>query len=452
MRFYDREKEMERLRSFKGPFTVAVVGRRRVGKTRLIMETFPDCTYLFVSEEKSEKSLCTEWVESLDGYVPPFDRVDRLLEYLINERDSPVFIDEVQNLERVNPSIISRLQKLLDSHRNDSKLIFCGSYVSMVNRLFTESRSPLFGRMDMILHLKELDFPTVSVMARDLGFSFEDSVTLYSIFGGMPRYYEILERSGEKEIGNAVRSLFFEDFSPLTYEGSMVLRNEFGSEFRTYFSVMEAVSYGKSTLSEISDYVGMKPQTLSKYLVTLKDDLLLLERRVPVTETSRNSRMGRYFLRNNFYAFWFRFIHRNYTQIEEGHADRVYEKTMSLLSDHTGRIFEEIIRKMLIDEGKWEKVGSWWNRKGDEIDIVALNEKTKEILFGEVKWRNRPIGCDIIDELMEKKDLVRWHDEDRKERFLIVSKSGFTKKCMERMDEEGIMHRNLKDIERMMWM
>ena len=86
-------------------------------------------------------------------------------------------------------------------------------------------------------------------------------------------------------------------------------------------------------------------------------------------------------------------------------------------------------------------------KKEEEIDIVALNEKKNEILFGEVRWRNRPIGCAVLDELLKKKDLVRWNNEDRKERFLIVSKSGFTKKCLERMESEHILHWDLGDVE-----
>ncbi len=121
-------------------------------------------------------------------------------------------------------------------------------------------------------------------------------------------------------------------------------------------------------------------------------------------------------------------------------------------SDFTARVFEDIAREMVVKKEFFEAelIGSWWNRRGDEIDIVALNESKKEVLFGEVKWRNRPVGWNIVEELMEKKELVEWNREDRKERFLIVSKSGFTKKCLEKMDDEGIMHWDLKDIERMM--
>ncbi len=452
MKFYDREKEIKKLRSFKDPFIIAVVGRRRVGKTRLVMESFPECIYLFASEEKSEKALSGEWVERIrEGiYIPHMEKIDRIIEYLVKTQDRVIFIDEVQNLEKINPAIISRIQRILDENRDRARVIFCGSYVSMVNRMFTSSKSPLFGRTDMVLFLKELDFRTVREICRDMGIGFKDSIVFYSIFGGMPRYYELLEKSGEKRPERFIKEMFFDDLAPLKYEGSLVLRNEFGGEYRTYFSIMEAISSGKSTLTEISDYVGIKPQSISKYIAALKDDLDLIYRKVPVTEDERRSKMGRYFIKNNFYSFWFRFVHRNYSLMEEGNYGRVYEKTILSLSDHTARVFEDIIRDIVRERMDFDTVGSWWNRRGDEIDIVALNEKKKEILFGEVKWRNRPIACNVIDELMEKKELVKWHNEDRKEKFLIVSKAGFTKKCIEKMDSEGIMHWDLGDVERML--
>ena len=446
MKFYDREREMERLKGFAGPFIVAIVGRRRVGKTRLATETFPGCVYLFASEEKSERMLCDEWRRGLqEFYTPEFSRVDRFLEYLINTTERVIFIDEVQNLERINPSILSRMQRVLDAYRDRARIIFCGSYVSMVNRLFTSSRSPLFGRADMVLHLRELDFGTVVEISRGMGFSFYDAVRLYSIFGGMPRYYELMERAGKKRVEKTIEEMFFNEFAPLRNEGSLVLRNEFGGEYRAYFSIMEAIASGKSTQTEISDSVGIKVQSLSKYLVAMREDYDLIERRTPVTDDAARSKSGRYFLKNNFYAFWFRFVHRNYSALEEGRYSAVLRNTLELLPDHTGRVFEQVAREAVRKTGEWDAVGSWWNRKGVEIDIVALNQKKTEVLFGEVKWKNRPVGCALLDSLKEKAELVDWKRKKRTEKYMLVSRAGFTRKCLERMDEEGVMHMDLKE-------
>ena len=132
MRFYGRKKELELLHGFRGPFCIAMTGRRRVGKTRLIREAFPDSIYLFVSEEKSEKILASEWNESIGDmlYMPKMDSLSRILEYLLKKEDKVLFIDEVQNLEKINPAILSHLQRIIDENKDSARLIFCGSYVS----------------------------------------------------------------------------------------------------------------------------------------------------------------------------------------------------------------------------------------------------------------------------------------------------------------------------------
>jgi AAA+ ATPase superfamily predicted ATPase len=93
MRFYDRTSElaeMERIRSLsvKGHSRLTVVtGRRRIGKTSLIMEAVPDAVYLFVSR-KSEANLCQDWIpliaKALDSFVPEIRTVRELFQYLMS--------------------------------------------------------------------------------------------------------------------------------------------------------------------------------------------------------------------------------------------------------------------------------------------------------------------------------------------------------------------------------
>lgn len=53
--------------------------------------------------------------------------------------------------------------------------------------------------------------------------------------------------------------------------------------------------------------------------------------------------------------------------------------------------------------------------------------------------------CDVLGELMEKKELVQWNNGDRKEKFLLISKSGFTKICIDRMKKEGVLYWDIRD-------
>ena len=71
MKFYNRESELKTLRETKkraqqhNAQMTFIVGRRRIGKTALILECLPnDLVYFFVSK-KSEPLLCQEFILQL---------------------------------------------------------------------------------------------------------------------------------------------------------------------------------------------------------------------------------------------------------------------------------------------------------------------------------------------------------------------------------------------------
>ncbi|EEB73017.1 dexx-box ATPase [Thermococcus sp. AM4] len=77
-------------------------------------------------------------------------------------------------------------------------------------------------------------------------------------------------------------------------------------------------------------------------------------------------------------------------------------------------MFEKVARQFLIElnrDGKlpfrFTKIGRWW-RKGEEIDLVALNEREKRVLFIEVKWKSlsEREARGILKDLERKAELV----------------------------------------------
>ncbi|OYT43761.1 MAG: hypothetical protein B6U88_00080 [Candidatus Aenigmarchaeota archaeon ex4484_56] len=93
---------------------------------------------------------------------------------------------------------------------------------------------------------------------------------------------------------------------------------------------------------------------------------------------------------------------------------------------------------------RFTKIGKWWH-KDKEIDILALNEKTKEILFAECKWQNKVNALKIAKELAEKTQYVQWHNNKRKETFAIFAKS-FSKRINE-YEGRKVYCFDLKDLE-----
>jgi AAA+ ATPase superfamily predicted ATPase len=101
----------------------------------------------------------------------------------------------------------------------------------------------------------------------------------------------------------------------------------------------------------------------------------------------------------------------------------------------------------LVKRGKlnYDKLGKWWH-KDSEIDLIAVNNEKKEILFAECKWQDNVVPHQLLARLKEKTVDVRWNNEHRKEKFAIFAKS-FKEK---NLNEENVLLFDLRDIANLM--
>ncbi len=172
---------------------------------------------------------------------------------------------------------------------------------------------------------------------------------------------------------------------------------------------------------------------VGKYLQVLQE-LDIIERRIPVTEGIK-SRKGIYRIKDSYFRFYFRFIFPNIEHIELGDRDFVLDKIKSAFNRYLGPAFENIMLEILKENRsllpmKFKKIGSWWKGE-DEIDLVAMNEKTDEILFGEIKYTARKTSVKVLNDLKKKAGKVKWGSEGCKEHYLLVSMSGFDEELRE---------------------
>jgi AAA+ ATPase superfamily predicted ATPase len=213
-------------------------------------------------------------------------------------------------------------------------------------------------------------------------------------------------------------------FSPgsvLYQEAEFLLRQEL-REQANYFNISKAISMGRTKYGEIVTFTELDRTLVSKYLNTL---ILLhvVKKEFPVT-LKKETRNARYIFEDNYYNFWFRFVYPNKTLIEGGKIAELTEIINPDLNTHFSRIFEKVCREFLLDSSPivFNKIGRWWH-KDKEIDVVALNEKTKEILFVECKWKDNVDAERVLIDLKEKTKYVDWFNESRKEYFAVFGKS-----------------------------
>jgi len=460
MKFYDRKDEIKKLKtltSLDKSTMIVIYGRRRVGKTRLVQHVFENDSFYFFVAEKEERLILDDFrtilMERCD-YVPNFTDFDDFFVFLFTLSDKEIFIfDEFQNFKRINTSVFSIIQKYWDKYKDERKysFLFLGSYIGLMKHLFKDYKTPLFGRSDALFNLKPLQYDVCKDMLVDMEIS--TFVEIYSIFGGVPKYYELLENVADRTLLNIISEQFLEIGAPLLDEGTNILISEFGAQYRIYFSIVEVIASGASTLNDIANRTGIKNTSLGPYMSDLINEYEILVRKVPVNEKASKSKKGRYFIKDNFFKFWFRFIHKNRGFIEGGRPEYVLSKIESELDQYIGPVFENICIEFLYrsnDEKKlpfvFQNIGSWWNRKGDEIDIVALNGDTKDILIGECKWNNRKMDVDILTKLKDKKSLIKWNLNARTEYYCLFSKSGFSKRLHNVAEDEDILLFTLDDL------
>lgn len=410
MRFYNRHTELELLRTnLKRSADVAcfqaIIGRRRVGKTSLLMEAVKGehYLYLFVAR-KNEHLLCQQFQREAEqmlglrifGEISNFkDLFEQLLLFAVKEHYT-LIIDEFQEFEHVNPSIFSDIQHLWDQYKQQVKLnlLVCGSVYSLMTKIFEHSKEPLFGRLTSKMIVQPFRVDVVKEILSDYNphFEKEDLLCLYMISGGVAKYIELLMDAG------AVTKTQMLDFitradSPFLGEGKDILITEFGKEYGTYFSILQLIAYGKNTQSEIDSVIS---KNTGSYLNNLETHYSLIARNKPIF-SKPNSRNTRWNLRDNYLRFWFKFIYPHQSLIEIGRLDLLREFIDRGYEQYSGHILEQYFREKISLEGRITEIGNYWDSKGEnEIDIVALNQLDKKALLVEVKRNPNKISLEVL--------------------------------------------------------
>lgn len=451
MQFINREIELrdlnERWKKGSSEFFV-IYGRRRVGKTELIkqfMKEKPSIYYM--ADKRSSKEQLRELGRLFGEYFKDdllfkngFNEWLEVFQYLKkNIKSSFVFaVDEYPYLVESDDSISSIFQKGYDEYLKDSKvfLILSGSSISMMEAETLSYKSPLFGRRTGQALIKPLSFKQSFQFFKEK--NFEDFLEIYTICGGMPAYLLEIEKNLSLK-DNIIKNIFSKT-SFLYNEIEFILKEEF-REPKNYLSILKAIALSKTKFGEIASSTGLSKNILTKYLDTLIN-LKLIQKEVAVTEGDlQKSKKGVYKIADNFFRFWFQYVFPYKSDLEIQRYEEVSRNIEETFDQMKSFVYEDVSLELLSDFREkifnFERLGRFWNNR-EEIDIVGLNNKTKQIIFGECKWSKNLVGTDVYYDLKRKAIQVNWNKEDRKEYYILFSKSGFTKEMIELAKTEKV--------------
>ncbi len=414
MKFYNRAKELKNLRdiqksSLSSSKMTVIVGRRRIGKTKLIKEAYKDKVYFFVSK-KDEALLSSEFVEITQSalgikILGEFKNFKNLFEYLMQisqETSFTLIIDEFQEFLQINSSIYSDMQNIWDEYKDKTKmnLVLSGSIYSLMKKIFEDKKEPLFGRADNKIHLKSFTIDTLKEILQENypNFSNEDLLSFYILTGGVAKYVEIFV---EKEAFNLDKQLdvIFDEFSLFLEEGKNLLIEEFGKEYTTYFSILSLIASLKTSRSEIESILG---RNIGGYLEKLEKDYTIIKKIKPIF-AKENGRRVKYEIIDNYFNFWFRFIYKYKSAIEIENFEYVKSIVKRDFSVYSGKFLEKYFCEKLKLEKKYSQIGTYWERANqNEIDIIALNDLDKKVLIAEVKLNPKKNDLEVLKQKAKK--------------------------------------------------
>ncbi len=412
MKFYDREeelKELTRIRelSFEDHSRLTVVtGRRRIGKTSLIMRAVEGtATLYFFVARKNEADLCSEFCqaasETLGIMVPKMESFKMLFMFLMEQAENRSFnlvIDEFQEFYNINSSVFSDMQNIWDQNRLKTKmnLIVCGSIYSLMHKIFQNSKEPLFGRSDNIIRLSEFSTKTLKQILKDHAGNYEneDLLALYTITGGVPKYVELFMDSHILTKDEMIAFLARNN-SPFVDEGKNLLIEEFGKNYAVYFSILSSISRGLNTQPELEAQLGSI--SLGGHLKRLIEDYGIITRIRPIL-SKPNSQKVRFEIKDNFLRFWFNYFDRNRSLVEIKNFPALQKIIASDYQTYSGKMLEKYFRQKMAESYKYREIGSWWEPKNDqnEIDIVALELENNKAVAVEVKRQKKNFRPDLF--------------------------------------------------------
>jgi uncharacterized protein len=458
--FVDRELELaalNRLLPGANAQFVVLYGRRRVGKTALLLEWArrSGLSYLYwVATREPSALLLRSFSQALYNQAHPDTPADPLFTYptwemalsvtadLARQHRLILILDEFSYAVASEPALPSLLQKSWDHQLRETAVVLAlaGSHIGMMVDLLGY-HSPLYGRMTAQLALKPLPFPALKQFFPR--YTAAERVAIYAILGGIPAYLEKFDDA--LSLTANVREQILAPLSIFQSEPFFLLQDEV-RELSSYLAIIRAIGEGAHTLDAISLTSGIAKNHVSTYLVRLQD-LTFVQREVPVTiRPNKRTTQGRYLLADPYLRFYFRFLASNQLLLEQGLHNRLWELISAGLRAFVGQTaFEEICRQWTRQQAAAgrlsflpDAVGRHWGREV-EIDVAAINWTERRLLLGECKWGEEDVGRSVIASLILERGprlLARLEGEWQVE-YVFFARAGFTAAAQTLAEEQG---------------
>jgi AAA+ ATPase superfamily predicted ATPase len=405
MNFLDRKKEWRRLdllRARNAAGLVAVWGRRRVGKTRLLTEWCRQNNGLYTVADQSAAAVQRRYFAETVGQIlqgiadveyPDWRSLFRRISKDAQTAGwhGPLVIDELPYWVMADPTLPSLLQNWVDEEARSGGLLIvvAGSSQRMMQGLLLDAAAPLYGRAQEMLDMQPLPAGWLGEALR-----IADpvrQVEAYAVWGGIPRYWELAEPFGD-DLEAAVDALVLDPMGPLHREPDRLLLEETPSAAAVR-PLLDVIGGGAHRLTEIAARLAQPATALARPLSRLID-LGLVCRETPYGEPEKNTKRSLYRIADPFFLFWFQVVAPRRAML----AQAPRQTRIALWRNQKSRLesaaWENLCRAyvsrnpapLVAGDTGWLPAKRWWQGKAPELDIVSTSMTGNRLLIGEAKW------------------------------------------------------------------
>jgi len=418
MKFVNRKKELQRLKNTDSSpsASVAVIwGRRRMGKTRLLLKWIDQRSGVYYAAVESAASIQRKYFAlALEDALPGFADVDypdwtsfftRLARDAKQAKwQGPIIIDELPYLIAVSPELPSILQKFIDHDAKKAHLhiAFCGSSQRMMQGAILHPSAPLYGRADEILKLGPI---AIGYIEEALQLKNpREIVQAYAVWGGVPRYWELAFKNKGPFL-ETVDRVVLDPMGPLNEESNRLLLEESPSAI-SLRPILDAIGLGANRLSEIAARINQPATSLTRPIQKLLD-LDLIQKEIPYGASAHNSKKTLYKIKDPFLGFWFTTVAPRRSIFSQSTSTTRKKWLKEALPRLLSVTWEELCRQAIpaLSE-KWGgevfgKAGRFWDRQSHEWDIISESETRMNILIGEAKWTAKTPTLAFVNKTIE---------------------------------------------------
>ena len=421
MKFVDRIDEAARLKDAlarEKSSLVVMYGRRRLGKSTLIKRVLSDNDVYFLADRSESQYQRTLLAKVIAQVFPDFDKLAypdwesmfRAVNYRTDKRFT-ICLDEFPYLVEQSPELPSVLQKLVDEKQLKYNLVLCGSSQNMMYGLFLDSTAPLYGRADEIMRLAPIRLPYIQ---EALSLDAMNAIEEYSVWGGVPRYWEL--RENKSSLDDALWHNILSVNGTLYEEPVKLFQDDVKDIVKTS-TIMSYIGTGANRLSEIAGRCNEPATNLSRPLKKLVD-LGFLEKDVPFGIDEKNAKKSLYEIADPFMAFYYQFVVPYRSFIELGRRMPLEQALAAHFSEYVSMNWEKLCRDAvtgnIVNGTVYGKAKRWWgsvfneDKKPEQVefDVMAESLDKKYLLVGECKWTNQENGKQLTAELLRKANLL----------------------------------------------